>query len=199
MNSVMKKIPLPLTIIFAALLLGGCNKALIYAEGTNVSIATVRVNDDVTEPVSVNFGLDRTVAAVVPPKTANGEAVNMISGFMLENDDNFFSTLTIKTQFASGQAGLDLAIHNPQAAAQIMNITSVAPDGLEIRAQKANAIAFVTASDNSAGIETVAVRMGVKDNRPDPKLAIQDAINNADANLFKSYTTIIKSELGSPF
>ena len=200
MNIVIKKIGLPLTtMIIVSLLLGGCNKALIYAEGTNVSLATLRVNDAVTEPVSVNFGLDRTVAAVVPPKTANGEAVNMISGFMLDNDGNTFGTLTIKTQFASGQAGLDLATKNPKAAAHIMNITSVVPDGPELRKQKENAIAFVEISTNDAGIDKVAVRMGVKDYRNTDKQAIRDAINNAEANLFKEYTNIIKSELGSPF
>ncbi len=200
MNTVFKKVAHHLTIVTCALLVIGCNKALIYSEGTNVSLATLKVNDDVTEPVSVNFGLERTIAVVAPPKTKDGDSINMVSGFMLDDDGSPFGTMTIKTQFASGEAGLNLATNSPQAAAQIMNVTSVKPDGPQLRARKTNAINFVRTSADTARLDTVAERMGVKNNRPNnPQLAITDALINADNNLFNTYASIIKTELGSPF
>ncbi|MBI5461557.1 MAG: hypothetical protein HY941_05150 [Gammaproteobacteria bacterium] len=195
-----KTITRSLAAMTCSLLLGACSKALIYSEGTNVSIATVKVNDDAAKPLSVNFGLERGVATIAPPKKTNGEAVNMISGFKLEKTgDDISGTLTIKTQFASGGAGLGLATQNPQAAAQIMNVTSVAPDSADLRLRKIYAAEFIRKSNNATALKAVAERMNVKNNRPDIVLSITDALNNADANLFNTYASIIKEELGSPF
>lgn len=94
-----------------ALSLAGCGKALIYAEGTNFSLTTLRLNEDPATPVRMVSGLDRTVAAVVPRRAADGDAVNMSANFHLEHKKDgktfpsvFGDTLKITTEFASGAA-----------------------------------------------------------------------------------------------
>jgi hypothetical protein len=71
-------------------------------------------------PLSVNIGLDRKVASLVPPTrentpegTVDGEGVNMFAGFKAAYDPGvdanqklqpFAGDLRIRTQFASGGA-----------------------------------------------------------------------------------------------
>src|SRR5882724_11099365 len=99
-------------LIVGALLLGGCENNLIFLERSGFNLA-INVNDDPTTPVEVNAGLKRSIVALVPPtgdpvKTesgtrANGEAVNLVSGYDLGYTESQTSvlggTLTIRTQF----------------------------------------------------------------------------------------------------
>ena len=70
--------------LIAALALGGCSNALIYGESTNFSLASLKLNDSVAEPISVNSGLERTVAALAPAGEKD-DAVNMVAGFALDH------------------------------------------------------------------------------------------------------------------
>ena len=122
MKLILKKVRF-IFIIAGLLIVSGCNQSLIYAEGTNVSLATIKVNDDVAEPLNINFGLDRSVAAIAPPKTIGDESVSMISDFRYEyKGGEFTGTLKIKTQFASGDAGIALVTNKPKAAAKMAGI-----------------------------------------------------------------------------
>jgi hypothetical protein len=107
----------------AAGMLAACSDALIYGETTNVSIATVKLNDNVAQPISANFGLNRTVVAAVPPMDGGGEAANLVTGFKMDDQGHLpFGTKTITTTFASGRAGEVLATKRPQLAMQIMRV-----------------------------------------------------------------------------
>lgn len=119
----------------AAALVGGCGRTLVFAESDGINLA-VRMNSTSDTPVEVNFGLNRTVATIVPPasQTKNGEpvgeAVNMFAGFEVNNnlDPNLKKVdadLTVDTQFASGAAATEVA-NRPEVAAQIVNLRPVA-------------------------------------------------------------------------
>lgn len=101
--AVLGAISLPLT---------GCGNALIYGEGTNFSLTTLRLNDDPATPVRVISGLDRSAAAVVPKLGKTQDAVNMSADFYLDHPkgDGFFTaygdTLKITTEFSAGDAAL---------------------------------------------------------------------------------------------
>ena len=103
-----------LTIVgVLSLPLSGCGNALIYGEGTNFSLTTLRLNDDAATPVRIVSGLDRTVAAVVPRRNHDGDAVNMSALFDLEHKQDsktfpsvFGDTLKITSEFASGAAAI---------------------------------------------------------------------------------------------
>lgn len=120
-------------LLLGSLLLGGCQNNLIFLEQSGFKLA-ISVNNDPTTPVEVNAGLKRSIVALVPSsgdpvKTdtgtrANGEAVNLVSGFDLTDTASANSalggTLTIRTQFASGAAALAVA-SKPELAAKIAN------------------------------------------------------------------------------
>jgi hypothetical protein len=122
-------------LVTGALLLGACENNLIFMERTGFNLA-IRVNNDPTTPVEVNAGLKRSVVALVPPtgdpvKTAtgtraNGEAVNLVSGYDLgytESSTSLFAgTLAIRTQFASGAAAEAVSSSgDPKAVMQVVN------------------------------------------------------------------------------
>ncbi len=183
-----------------ALLLAGCGEALVYSEGTNISLASITVNDNIAEPLSVNFGLKRTVATIAPHRGNDDEAVNMVSGFKYDNEDAFLGTLSITTEFASGKAALTLAKQNSEAAIRIMNIDFVEPDSDELRKRRENAINYIEGTTESDKINAIAGRMGVADEREDNKEAVIAALKRAEnISVFNDYARIIKDELGNPF
>jgi len=102
--------------------LAGCGNALLYGEGTNISLATIKVNDNPATPVQLHTGLHRTVAAIVPRQNDGAEAMNLISGLHFTDTKQMFGTLTVETQFASGRAATEIADKNPSLAKSIMNI-----------------------------------------------------------------------------
>jgi len=116
-----------------ALFVSACENTLIYAERTGFNLG-IAVNDDPSTPVHVNAGLKRTVVSVVPPRETGrtftgasvpkADSVSMFSGFRLQYDqgDGFFQgNLRIRTQFASGQAAINLA-DDVQAVRKIVNV-----------------------------------------------------------------------------
>jgi len=110
---------------------------LIYGERTGFNLS-IHVNDDPTSPLRVNAGLERSVAASVPPTQSsgqsNGEAVNLFSSFELFYTEDpksaFNETLTVRTQFASGAAALEIARGDnaAQAVSQIVQIGTFGRD-----------------------------------------------------------------------
>lgn len=100
---------LALLACVAGVALSGCGHALVYGEGTNFSLATLRVNDDPATPLRVVSGLDRTVATIAPQTADGQDAVNMLSDFQLAHPRTsmlgaFGDTLEITTEFVSGAA-----------------------------------------------------------------------------------------------
>lgn len=72
------------------LLVAGCADGLVYGERTSFDLASVRLNDDPSQPVAIKLGFNRNVVLVAPPiggeiveddgkggqrTTATGEAV----------------------------------------------------------------------------------------------------------------------------
>lgn len=110
--------------------LAACGDTLVYGERTGFNLA-VEVNQDPSTPVNVNLGLHRTVVGVVPPvdteseeqqgeSRPSGEAVSMISGFDLSNEDKtnqLDPELQIRTQFASGEAAVEVSGNDLAVAA----------------------------------------------------------------------------------
>jgi len=117
----------------AMLLVTGCADGLVYGERTSFDLASVRVNDDPSEPVSIKLGFDRDVALVAPPiggkveddgrTTAEGEAVSQFSTFTMKSTAPFVNPtgnadlLAVQTRFASGNAALAIAGKPPVVAA----------------------------------------------------------------------------------
>jgi hypothetical protein len=118
------------------LVLAGCNRTLVFGEETGFNMG-IFVKPNESTPLQVNFGLDRKVASIVPPKTepgpqgANGEAVNMFAGFRAAYDtvqkDNvvqpFAGSLRIRTQFASGAAAKAIAA-DPNTVARVVDVSN---------------------------------------------------------------------------
>ncbi|WP_078119842.1 hypothetical protein [Thiosocius teredinicola] len=111
-----------------ALLLNGCNDALVYGESTNFSLATVKINSDVAEPISVNAGFDRTIGTFAPQQGEGKEAMNMLSRFELLNDPEYLGKLRITTEFASGEAAKKMVEVNDQGTKNLMNYTTSQPE-----------------------------------------------------------------------
>lgn len=110
----------------------GCGRTLVFAERDGINFA-VRANANSTPPIEANFGLNRTVATIVPPVGESGgqpagEGVSMFAGFQVENNLNpakpIDADLKIDTQFASGEAAKSVA-GNPAVVAKIVNVRGV--------------------------------------------------------------------------
>jgi len=132
-----RRVAAPLAAIGVAASVAGCGKTLVFAERDGVNFA-VRANGSSAPPIEANFGLNRTIATIVPPagETANnkadGDAVSMFAGFQIDNTldpqkGRLKADLQISTQFASGEAAtlvatkpdVVIAIVNPQAGAKV--------------------------------------------------------------------------------
>jgi hypothetical protein len=111
----------------------GCGRTLVFAERDGVNLA-IRANASSSPPIEVNFGLNRTIATIVPPAgesggKPSGEAVNMFAGFQVEQPTSpdlakpLDVDVQIITQFASGAAAKSVA-GNPTVVARIVNINS---------------------------------------------------------------------------
>jgi hypothetical protein len=106
----------------------GCGKTLAFVERDGVNLA-IRANASSSPPIEVNFGLNRTIATIVPPTGENGnkpsgEAVSMFAGFQVDNTldpSKVAGDLQIVTQFASGAAATSVA-GNPPVVARIVNV-----------------------------------------------------------------------------
>ena len=125
--SLFRRIGILLATIGVAASVAGCGRTLMFAESDGVNFA-VRANAASSPPFEVNFGLNRTVATVVPPNKqssdgkATGDAVNMFGGFQidaaLEGQQKIDADVKIATQFASGKAATAVA-GDPQVVAKI--------------------------------------------------------------------------------
>jgi len=123
--------------LLVLMLAPGCTNTLMFGEQTSFDLA-IHVNNDPVEPVKVNAGLKRHVVAVVPPRqvergedstVAADEAVNLFSGFKLKHEDTsvlnpFAGKLTIRTQFASGAAALEVA-SDPSTVRKIVDVQHI--------------------------------------------------------------------------
>jgi hypothetical protein len=122
-----RQIGILLASIGAATSVAGCGRTLMFAESDGVNFA-IRANAASSPPFEVNFGLNRTVATVVPPNKqssdgrATGDAVNMFAGFQIDAGgvevQKIGADVKIATQFASGRAATEVA-ENPQVVAKI--------------------------------------------------------------------------------
>lgn len=117
-----------LVVAGTAGLVTGCGKTLVFAERDGVNLA-IRSNASSTPPLEVNFGLNRTIATIVPPTgesngKPDGDAVSMFAGFQVDNTivptKPLDADLKISTQFASGKAATTVATQ-PKVVAQIVN------------------------------------------------------------------------------
>lgn len=111
----------------AAVSISGCGKTLVFAERDGVNLA-IRADASSSPPLEVNFGLNRTIATIVPPAgekngKPDGDAVSMFAGFQIDNTlaptKPLDADLEISTQFASGKAATAVA-GDPQLVAQIV-------------------------------------------------------------------------------
>jgi hypothetical protein len=119
-----------LAAIAVAASVAGCGRTLVFAERSGVNIA-VRANATSAPPIEANFGLNRTIATIVPPagqvgnNRPDGDAVSMFAGFQVDNTLDpavapLKADLQISTQFASGNAAIAVA-NNPPVVAAIVN------------------------------------------------------------------------------
>ena len=121
-----------LWVVGVAASVAGCGRTLAFVERDGVNLA-IRANASSSPPIEVNFGLNRTVATIVPPTgqssgQPNGEAVSMFAGFQIQNDydvtkQQVSADLKIDTQFASGAAAVSVA-SSPPLVARIVNVNS---------------------------------------------------------------------------
>jgi hypothetical protein len=120
-----------LWVVGIAASVAGCGRTLVFAERDGVNLA-IRANASSSPPIEVNFGLNRTIATIVPPAGENGgkpsgEAVNMFAGFQVEQPTSpdpkkpLDVDVKIDTQFASGAAAQKVA-GNPTVVARIVNV-----------------------------------------------------------------------------
>ena len=179
----------PLVLMVTATGLAACQPALIYGERTSFNLAAVQVNDNVSEPVRINFGLLRSVATAAPPRggmagerpttpvdpksdkktdgTANGEAVSVLSNFHLEDSGAGSSLplvsdeLTIRTRFASGEAAISVA-DKPGAVRAILGVGTVGPVSPEIRARQKKLVDCVRKIVDPKQLEVIAKELGVE-------------------------------------
>ena len=185
--------------ISASILLSGCQKALIYGESTNFSLATLKVNSDVAEPLAINAGYDRSVAAVSPPKgtDANGkEAMNMVSHFELTNDAEPFGTLAIATEFASGKAATNMVNFNPDGAAGLMKINFVKPIGPAAAALRGRLIEKVNNSNDTEALDKVATDMDISP-IVDARTQVIQQLNQSTDAMLTGYKTTVEKWLGA--
>jgi hypothetical protein len=114
----------PLLAVGIAAAVAGCGRTLVFVERDGVNLA-IRANASSSPPIEVNFGLNRTVATIVPPVGESGgrpagEGVSMLAGFQVENNFNLAKPLDadikIDTQFASGAAATSVATSPPLVA-----------------------------------------------------------------------------------
>jgi hypothetical protein len=140
----LRRLVTSLAAIGVAALIGGCGKTLVFAERDGVNFA-VRANASSTPPIEANFGLNRTIATIVPPagevsgsNRPDGDAVSMFAGFQIDNTLDpkapLKADLEISTQFASGEAAKAVA-GNPKVVATIVNPTAGARLAAKIDAQ----------------------------------------------------------------
>lgn len=164
----------PLILMVAVIGLAACQPALIYGERTSFNLAAVQVNDNVSEPVRVNFGLLRSVATVAPPRggtagAPNGEAVSIFSNFHLEDSGARSSLplvddeLTIRTRFASGDAAIRVS-EDPGAVRAILGVGTVGPVSPEIRVRQKKLVDCVRKIVDPKQLEVVAKELGLTTN-----------------------------------
>jgi hypothetical protein len=172
-----------------------CQPGLIYGERNSLSIASVNLNDDVSEPVKVKVGFNRTLASSAPPrggegeeqtvnvpdgrsgeksiKVRGGEAVSVFSKFFLENDNKgqwmgIGDELTIVTNFASGQAAIDIS-GNKEVVAALLNARTIGPESEAIVDRKRRLAVCVDNETDPTKINTIASRLGVQPTPNSPK------------------------------
>jgi len=111
----------------SAIVVVGCGQTLVFVERDGVNLA-IRTSGN-TPPLEVNFGLNRTVATIVPPTgekggKADGDAVGMFAGFQVDNTlvptEALNADMQIDNQFASGRAATAVATKT-KVVAQIVN------------------------------------------------------------------------------
>ena len=113
-----------LWVVGIAASVAGCGRTLAFVERDGVNLA-IRVNASSSPPIEVNFGLNRTIATIVPPAGESGgqpkgDAVSMFAGFQVDNTTDpakpLQADLQVYTQFASGAAAISVADSPPLVA-----------------------------------------------------------------------------------
>jgi hypothetical protein len=145
-----------LVAIGVAVSVAGCGKTLVFAERDGVNFA-VRANATSAPPIEANFGLNRTIATIVPPageagNRPDGDAVSMLASFQIDNTLNprtgpLNADLEITTQFASGQAATTVA-KKPQLAVAIVNPTAGARLAAQVDSDVEIVIAAISCNGN---------------------------------------------------
>lgn len=199
-----------------ALALNGCSDTLVYVERTAFSLAAVNFSGDVDEPINVNIGLRRSVIALAPPiggriesdsllggqKTPEGEATSMFSGFKLAYDPmtgtGLTGDLTIRTQFASGGAALEIS-GEPQIVKQIMDVDFVVPASPALQDRRTAAARFLDTGElGPEEINALARAIGEQPGLH-AKTNVKRAIAMADPREFDFITQKLEVMFGRAF
>ncbi|MEK7995305.1 MAG: hypothetical protein AAB403_16000 [Planctomycetota bacterium] len=137
-----------LAAVGAAVTVAGCGRTLVFIERDGVNLA-IRASGS-TPPLEVNFGLNRTVATIVPPANEKGDAVSMFAGFQVDNTlvptKALDADLQIDTQFASGKAATAVA-GKPRVVALIVDTEAGAKIATEVDAAIESVIAAISCDD----------------------------------------------------
>lgn len=163
-----------------------CSDALVFADRSSIEVASVRLNDDVAEPIRVNIGFDRQLVTNAPAlggtieatnehgdkvKAANGEAINLFSTFrakvepeIVGGEPTSTNQLKVHTRFASGAAATAIA-GKPEVVAHFLGLQEIRPLSTEMAALQAKLtkclnVAESTASPPSA-LDQMATTIGV--------------------------------------
>ncbi len=165
--------------------LAACSDALVFGDRTSIEVASVRLNDDVAEPIRVNIGFDRQLVTNAPAlggtvertdadgrtKTAaSGEAINLFSSFFAEVGPEMIggeerNLLKVHTRFASGAAAVEIA-GEPPVVARVLGLQEVAAPTVELAdlqtALNACLVATGTADDGPNRIDRMATDLGLE-------------------------------------
>lgn len=164
--------------------LAACSDALVFGDRTSIEVASVRLNDDVAEPIRVNIGFDRQLVTNAPAlggtveriedgrtkTTASGEAINLFSSFLAEVGPEMIggeerNLLKVHTRFASGAAAVEIA-GEPPVVARVLGLQEVAAPTVELAdlqtALNACLVAAGTADDGPNRIDRMATDLGLE-------------------------------------
>ncbi len=174
----------PLASLIAICGLAACQPALIYGERTSFNVAGIHLNDNVGEPVNINFGFVRSVATSAPPrggedqqiqapttphktngssaKVHEGEAVSVFSNFRLNQTAQGAANLpltngdlAIRTRFASGEAAINIA-SSENAVNAILGARTIQLDTLAMAKTREELTTCVEAITDKDRLEAIA-------------------------------------------
>ncbi len=177
------------TMVVLANALAACSDALVFGDRSSIEVASVRLNDDVAEPIRVNIGLDRQLVTNAPAlggtvewtdangerkRAAEGEAINLFSTFRAEVAPETLggeqrNLLKVHTRFASGAAAGEIA-GEPTVVARILGLQEVPPPTVELAALQTALsqclAAAQAAGDGGARLDGMATALGLVPGSP---------------------------------